>query len=58
MLIDYNLYGMNLLNCAAVKFRRHADELSPTAGDTQSINDSFTMNTPTLTQWDHTTITP
>ena len=54
MLIDYNLYGMNMLNCGAVKFRRNGDEY---CGNSQSPNDSFTINTPTLMVWDKNSIT-
>ncbi|XP_052808091.1 uncharacterized protein LOC128236972 isoform X1 [Mya arenaria] len=32
LFIDYNLYGMNLINVAAIKFRRNASDVQPVMG--------------------------
>ncbi|XP_061750093.1 DNA polymerase zeta catalytic subunit-like [Nerophis ophidion] len=57
LFMDYNLYGMNLLSLAAVKFRRshNKDEVSA-APDRQTPSSPFTANSPSTSKLNHSAL--
>ncbi|KAL4233690.1 DNA polymerase zeta catalytic subunit [Mactra antiquata] len=44
LFIDYNLYGMNMINVAAVKFRRSGEPVDEVIGGSQSSDEGFNSN--------------
>ncbi|XP_061780433.1 DNA polymerase zeta catalytic subunit [Nerophis lumbriciformis] len=57
LFMDYNLYGMNLLSLAAVKFRRsHNKDEVPAAPDRQTPNSPFMANSPSTSKLNQSTL--